>query len=67
MRHVATAARGDRTEDIEGLKVFHGNDWALVLPDPEDPVTHVWAEGASSDRAESLLERYVAMVREGLA
>ena len=66
MRHVATAARGDRTEDIEGLKVFHGKDWALVLPDPEDPITHVWAEGATPGEAEAWLERYVAMVREGL-
>ena len=66
MRHVATAARGDRSDDTEGLKVFHGKDWALVLPDPEDPLTHVWTEGASSDKAEALLEAYVGMVRTGL-
>lgn len=66
MRHVATTARGDRTEDTEGLKVFHGREWALVVPDPEDPVTHIWAEGATSAEADAWLERYVAMVREGM-
>jgi mannose-1-phosphate guanylyltransferase / phosphomannomutase len=66
MRHIATAARGDATDDTEGLKVFHGSEWALVMPDPEDPITHVWTEGRSPDAAEEWLERYVAMVREGL-
>jgi mannose-1-phosphate guanylyltransferase/phosphomannomutase len=66
MRHVASAAEGDRTDDTEGLKVFHGSDWALVVPDPEDPLTHVWAEGGTADETEALLETYVAMVREGL-
>jgi mannose-1-phosphate guanylyltransferase/phosphomannomutase len=67
MRHVAMTARGDRTDDTEGLKIFHGDDWALVMPDPEDPITHVWAEGGTAEAAEEWLQRYVAMVREGLA
>ena len=67
MRHVATTARGDRVEDTEGLKVFHGKGWSLVLPDPEDPVTHVWTEGQTAQEADETLQRYVAMVREGLA
>jgi mannose-1-phosphate guanylyltransferase/phosphomannomutase len=66
MRHIATAARGDRTDDTEGLKVFHGKDWALIVPDPEDPITHIWTEGANADAAEEWLERYVAMIRESL-
>ena len=28
--------------------------WALVVPDPEDPVTHVWAEGADLAASEAL-------------
>jgi len=67
MRHVAEAARGDGTEDTEGIKVFHGNGWALVLPDPEDPLTHVWAEGNTAEEAEERLQSYVAIVTEGLA
>jgi mannose-1-phosphate guanylyltransferase/phosphomannomutase len=66
MRHVATAARGDRTVDTEGLKVFHGDDWALVVPDPEDPITHVWAEGRSLDASDRWADRYVGLVEQAL-
>ena len=31
---------------VDGIKVVADPGWVLVVPDPEDPVTHVWAEGA---------------------
>ena len=31
---------------VDGIKVGLDDGWVLVVPDPEDPVTHVWAEGA---------------------
>ena len=37
-------------ELVDGVKVPHDDGWALVLPDPEEPVTHVWAEGAERRR-----------------
>lgn len=66
MRHIATAARGDRTQDTEGLKIYHGEDWALVVPDPEDPITHVWAEGRSVDASERWASRYVGLIEQAL-
>ena len=30
---------------VDGIKVVSDEGWALVVPDPADPVTHVWAEG----------------------
>ena len=36
---------------IDGVKVSGPDGWTLVLPDPEDPVTHVWAEAASEAEA----------------
>ena len=35
---------------VDGVKVPEDDGWALVLPDPEEPVTHVWAEGPSEAR-----------------
>ena len=32
---------------VDGVKVLHGDGWALALPDPEEPVTHVWAEAGT--------------------
>ncbi len=36
--------------------------WALVLPDPSEAVTHLWAEGHDMDTAQSLLERWADVV-----
>jgi len=51
----------DRTEMelLDGVKVFHPNGWALVLPDPEEPVCRIYSEGSSMEIAESLADFYV--------
>ncbi|MGZ4189284.1 MAG: sugar phosphate nucleotidyltransferase [Actinomycetota bacterium] len=66
MRLVAGDRAADRTEETEGLKLFHGADWALVIPDPEDPVTHVWAEGSTTDDSQAVAERYISLIEEAL-
>jgi len=66
MRLVAGDRSADRTEETEGLKLFHGADWALVIPDPEDPVTHVWAEGSTEGGSRAVAERYVSLIEEAL-
>ena len=48
---------------IDGIKVLSPTGWVLVVPDPEEPTTHVWAEGA--DRADS--ERLSSWVRRARA
>ncbi len=52
---------------VDGIKVVSEKGWVLVVPDPEDPVTHVWAEGAdrasSDDLAAASVDRIHAMVR----
>ena len=30
---------------VDGIKVLTPTGWVLVVPDPEEPTTHVWAEG----------------------
>ena len=36
--------------------------WVLVLPDPADAVTRLWAEGADADTAQALLDEWAAVV-----
>ncbi|HVF13493.1 MAG TPA: hypothetical protein VM942_02780, partial [Acidimicrobiales bacterium] len=48
---------------VDGVKVRAGEGWALVLPDPEDPVTHVWSEGASEREARSVAQDYARRIR----
>ncbi|MCO5995214.1 sugar phosphate nucleotidyltransferase [Actinoallomurus rhizosphaericola] len=63
MRHVVEAA-GDRLIDTtDGVRVIEDDaSWVLVLPDPAEAVTHLWAEGADRDSAQALLETWAAVV-----
>src|SRR6478735_4888839 len=49
---------------VDGVKVIHDDGWALALPDPEEPVTHIWAEGSSGDAARRLAEEYARRIRQ---
>jgi mannose-1-phosphate guanylyltransferase/phosphomannomutase len=49
---------------VDGVKVPEEDGWVLVLPDPEEPVTHVWAEGPSEARARSTAQQYAVRLRQ---
>jgi mannose-1-phosphate guanylyltransferase/phosphomannomutase len=66
MRQVVEAAKGRRVEDTDGVKVFHGDDWALVIPDTVDPVTHLWTEAGSEACATELADEYEALIRRAV-
>jgi mannose-1-phosphate guanylyltransferase/phosphomannomutase len=38
-------------------------EWAVVLPDPDKPLFHVYAEAGSAGAAEALAGRYVELVK----
>jgi mannose-1-phosphate guanylyltransferase/phosphomannomutase len=63
MRTVVEAA-GNRTVDTtDGVRIVEPDGgWVLVLPDPADAVTHLWAEGADADTAQALLDEWAAIV-----
>jgi mannose-1-phosphate guanylyltransferase/phosphomannomutase len=52
---------------IDGIKVRSDEGWVLVVPDPEEPVTHVWAEGPDRSASESTRAEYVARLEQMLA
>jgi mannose-1-phosphate guanylyltransferase/phosphomannomutase len=49
---------------VDGVKILHDDGWVLVLPDPDDPVTHVWAEGLSEGAARALAQEYARRMRQ---
>ena len=51
---------------IDGVKVIHDDGWALILPDPEEPLTHVWAEGGTAGEARSRAQDYARRIRQML-
>ena len=53
MRTLVERSQGRDLVLVDGVKVIEDDGWALVLPDPEEPLTHVWAEAASDSAAEA--------------
>ena len=59
MRRMTEKLHDGRVSLVDGIKLFleHG-EWALVLPDAEEPVFHVFAEAADDARATTLADKY---------
>jgi mannose-1-phosphate guanylyltransferase / phosphomannomutase len=63
MRAVLEAAAGRLVDTTDGVRVVEADGrWALVLPDPSEAVTHVWAEAATAEDAGALLDEWVAVI-----
>ena len=48
---------------VDGVKVVSEDGWVLALPDPEEPVTHIWAEAATDAEARRLAQEHARRVR----
>jgi mannose-1-phosphate guanylyltransferase/phosphomannomutase len=62
MRMLSQRYQDRRLEQVDGIKIDLGNDWVLILPDPDAPFFHVIAEGQNEDQAQLLIEKYAALV-----
>ena len=56
-------------ELIDGVKIFHKNDWVLALPHADTPTIRLEVEAANEDSAKKILDMYYSkiynMTREG--
>ncbi|MBS1838490.1 MAG: hypothetical protein JST64_12430, partial [Actinobacteria bacterium] len=66
MRSLVEQTHGRDVDLIDGVKVHHGSGWVLVLPDPEEPTTHLWVEGDSLAEARTLVQEYARRIRQML-
>ncbi len=65
MRHVVEAADKRTVDTTDGVRVIEDDaSWILVLPDPSEAVTHLWAEAADRDAAQALLAEWAGVVEE---
>jgi mannose-1-phosphate guanylyltransferase / phosphomannomutase len=67
MRVLTERMKGKNVDLLDGIKVFHDGGWAQVLPDPDEPIVHVYAEAESDEAAAKLGEDFVALVEEAIA
>jgi mannose-1-phosphate guanylyltransferase / phosphomannomutase len=49
---------------LDGIKVFEERGWAQVLPDPDEPLIHLYAEGSTQDESEALVAGMREIVEE---
>jgi mannose-1-phosphate guanylyltransferase / phosphomannomutase len=54
MRVVTEQLKGRELDLLDGIKVFDERGWAQVLPDPDEPLVHVFAEGDANGTSEEL-------------
>jgi mannose-1-phosphate guanylyltransferase / phosphomannomutase len=64
MRTLVERSHGRTLVLVDGVKVIEDNGWALVLPDPEEPLTHVWAEAPSEVQAGARVQEYAVRLRQ---
>ncbi len=64
MRGLVETVKDRETVMVDGVKILEDDGWILVLPDPEEPLTHIWAESASESEARSRVHEYAARLRQ---
>ncbi|MHB1431957.1 MAG: phosphohexomutase domain-containing protein, partial [Streptosporangiaceae bacterium] len=63
MRTIVEAAGDRQIDTTDGVRVIEPDGgWTLVLPDTSQAVTHLWAEAADGDGAQTLLDEWAAVV-----
>jgi mannose-1-phosphate guanylyltransferase/phosphomannomutase len=62
MRVLTERLRDRELDLLDGIKVFDERGWAQVLPDPDEPLVHIYAEGRTEADSRALEQEYREMV-----
>jgi mannose-1-phosphate guanylyltransferase/phosphomannomutase len=62
MRRLNEQYRDETESRVDGVRVSVGADWVLVIPDPDQPVFHVYGDSADEQNADTLADRYARIV-----
>ncbi len=64
MRVLNERLAGRNLDLTDGIKVIDERGWAQALPDPDEPLVHVYAEGETRAASESLAAELRALIEE---
>jgi len=64
MRVMTERLRDRKLDLMDGIKVFEERGWAQILPDPDQPIVHIYAEGRTEEDSKALEAEFRAMVEE---
>jgi mannose-1-phosphate guanylyltransferase / phosphomannomutase len=66
MRELGERVKDHRDEQADGIRVEENGGWAQLVPDPDEPLFHIYAEGPTDGESAELAQRYRAMLDEVL-
>jgi mannose-1-phosphate guanylyltransferase/phosphomannomutase len=64
MRLLTERLRDRKLDLTDGIKVFGERGWAQILPDPDEPLVHIYAEGKTEEDSKALEAEFRAIVEE---
>jgi mannose-1-phosphate guanylyltransferase/phosphomannomutase len=64
MRVLNERLQGRDVDLLDGIKLYSEHGWSLVLPDPDEPLIHLYAEGETPEDSETLAGELETMVEE---
>ena len=64
MRVLTERLRDRELALMDGIKVFDERGWAQILPDPDEPLMHIYAEGRTEEDSKALEAEFRGMVEE---
>src|SRR4051794_11554548 len=66
MRELSERVKDVRVENADGIRVEENGGWAQLVPDPDEPLFHIYAEGVDGDESAQLAQRYRELLDEVL-
>jgi mannose-1-phosphate guanylyltransferase/phosphomannomutase len=66
MRVLAERLKDRELELTDGIKVVDERGWAHVLPDPDEPIVHVYAEGETERESVELETELRSLIEDVL-
>ena len=64
MRVLTERLKGRELDLTDGIKVVDDRGWVEVLPDPDEPLIHIYAEGETKEGSSALEAEFHALVAE---
>jgi mannose-1-phosphate guanylyltransferase/phosphomannomutase len=64
MRVLNERFAGANIDLLDGIKIFDDRGWMQVLPDPDEPLIHIYAEGGTAEQSAELEEEIRSLVTD---
>jgi mannose-1-phosphate guanylyltransferase / phosphomannomutase len=64
MRVLTERLKGRELDLVDGIKLFDERGWVQLLPDPDEPLLHIYAEGETEDASNELEAELHGLVEE---